>query len=225
MVRRSPASRIVGGILKAVAAALVGMTVGVILWRVLFSANPPGSVSRISPNDELAAAFRENGEELSVYWQKQYTTTLAEKNKGYFTVTRAYFFPDADQVQLIFRYNNSTLEHLAADYGLDGVPEKSGTYFDLTVVIRNRDGSETRYHPDPDPVRDETSLYTYFRVTFRGISVTEETEAVFLDVYYNEDICYPEKAYGTLCLYSSDAVNQYVSLPRADREALREFEN
>lgn len=222
MVRRSFPIRIVSLILKLLIAAVIGATVGVILWRVFFSANPPKAVKVLSPNEELIAAYAEKGDDLTVFRQNQYTTTTADRNYGYFTVTRAYFYPDADQVQFIFRYNNATLEHLAEDYALSAVPDKSGDYFDLSLVVTDKDGTRTRYHAEAEPVRAETMLYTYYRVTVKGIDVTDATEGVFVDIYYKEDVNYLTDAYGTLCIYSSDAEDLYESLSGADKKALRE---
>lgn len=220
MVRRSLPVRIAGIVLKLLVAALVGLTVGVILWRVFFSANTPGKIAEITPDEALVAAYREKGDNLRIFRQDQYPTTTADRNRGYFTVTRAYFYPDANEVQFIFRYNNSTLEHLKEDYHLDTVPEKSGDWFDLSVVVKDKSGTSRRYHAEAEPVRAETALYTYYRVTVKGIRVTDDTEGVFVDIYYKDDVNYLTDAYGTLCIYSYDGENIYESLGTKDKQRL-----
>lgn len=221
MVRRPLPLRIIGLVLKLVVVALVGVTVGVLLWRMLFSQNVPKSVKDISLNDAILDAYEEKGEDLTIFWQKQQTITTADRNNGYFAVTRAWFYPEADQVQFIFRYNHSTLEHLAADYELNGTPDKGGDWFDLSLVMTDKDGNQTRIHADAEPVREETSLYTYFRVTVSGVTVTDHTEGVFIDIYYKDDVNYLKDAYGTLCIYNAEAENVYVGLAASDRKLLK----
>ena len=144
------------------------------------------------------------------------------------------FIPQAEQVQLVFRYNNSTLKHLATDYDLPEMPDKSGHLFDVTLAITtdltpestadNVDPSTlsvTRYRAnDAYTLREETQLYTYYRYVFDGIKMDELTVAVFADVYYVQDVNYENDAYGRLCLYSNDQAWLTYDLPSADRKKL-----
>jgi hypothetical protein len=133
----------------------------------------------------------------------------------------------------VFRYNNSTLRHLAEDYGLAEIPDKAGEYFDVTLLhvtdltpdtdADNNDPaalSSIRYKPT-DVKRDTTSLYTYYRYVFDGIHVDEQAIShVFLDVYYLNDLNYEKDPYGTLLLY--DQLHEWLpyDLTKADKKAL-----
>ena len=237
--------RIIGRIIKITAVMLVFSVCFVLIWRMVTSRDPK-SMCVLIPNDALLLAYEEDGEELLMQYQNLTTVTNGKtkdgtSNAGYFSVTQYVFIPKADQVQLVFRYNNSTLKHLAEDYGLDEIPPKDGTYFDVSLV-RSIDltpnNREDNYNDDgttPENIkterflpssfeRDTTALYTYYRYVFEGVSVTEDTVGVFADVYYLEDLDYTERAYGTVCIYNDEYKWIEQKLSRADMECQRQKE-
>ena len=206
---------------------------GILLWRV-FSSGDPKEVKYLMGNDALYEAYEEKGKDLVLQYQMQDTITLAEYNRGYFSITQYVFIPDARQVQLVFRYNNSTIEHLARDYGLDAVPDKSEELFDLTLVTTkdltpdNQEDNEDegclameRYYPTT-AIRTETSLYTYYRFVFDNVEVTPDMLYVFADIYYKGDLNYEERAYGTLCLYDDASLWVDYKLSRTERKMLKD---
>ena len=205
---------------------------GILLWRV-FSSGDPDEVKYLMGNDALYEAYDEHGKNLVLQYQMQDTITLAEYNRGYFSITQYVFIPEAKQVQLVFRYNNSTIEHLARDYGLDAVPDKSEELFDLTLVTTkdltpdNREDNENeeqlaieRYYPTT-AIRTETSLYTYYRFVFDNVEVTPDMLYVFADIYYKGDLDYEKRAYGTLCLYDNASPWVDYKLSRVERKMLK----
>ncbi len=241
---RSP--RVIGRIFKTVLLALVfGVTI-LALWRIL-SAGDPKAVKMVCANEELVLAYRAADGELNGFSQDQATITRAENNYGYFSVTRWVYFPEANQLQLVFRYNKSTLKHLAEDKNLQDIPSKTGTYFDVSVVkttdltrqdkTDNLDASTLlteRFAPVGDPVREETSLYTYFRYTFRDVVLKDDTDGLFADIYYLGDLTqdgttgqtvYPADPYGALCLWDSQDENIPYRLTSADRKVLEAWGN
>ena len=212
---------------------LLCLICGILIWR-LCSSGDPEEVKYLMGNDALYEAYEEHGKDLILQYQLQDTITLAEYNRGYFSVTQYVFIPEARQVQLVFRYNNSTIKHLAVDYELEVVPDKSEDLFDVTLVTttdktpENReDNANTehltmeRYYPTTFK-RTETSLYTYYRFVFDNVEITPDMLYVFADVYYMGDLNYDERPYGTLCLY--DDASKWVSykLSRAERQMLAE---
>ena len=232
---RPRAPRVVGRILKTIAAAVIVTVCVLVGWRMCTSGDPK-QVKVVAANETLAEAYRNAGGDLNAYRQEQASITRAPDSYGYFSVTRCVFFPEAGQVQLVLRYNKSTLRHLAEDKGLDAVPPKDGTHFDVTLVRttdRTPDNStdnldpdaldQTRFHATGDPVRVETSLYTYLRYTFDGVDVLPDTVGVFVDVYWLGDLDYTARPYGTLCLWDNASENIPYRLTRADREALEAF--
>lgn len=230
--------RIIGYIIKIMAVLLIFSVCGVLIWRMVSSRDPEG-ISVIIPNDDVCAAYKESGDSLLMRYQNQTTITQAEHNRGYFSVTQYVFIPSANQIQLVFRYNNSTLEYLAQDYKMSEIPSKDGTYFDVTVTTSvdktpdvrednySTDGTTPecleikRYYPTASLTRRETTgLYTYYRYVFENVPMEEHTVGVFADIYYLEDLDYTQKSYGTLCLYDDESKWIEQALSQKDRAAL-----
>ena len=209
---------------------------GILLWRV-FSTGDPDEVKYLTGNDALYEAYQKHGNELVLQYQMQDTITLAEYNRGYFSVTQYVFIPEAKQVQLVFRYNNSTIQNVARDYGLETIPDKSEELFDLTLVTTtdltpdNREDNQNndalameRYYPSA-ATRTETSLYTYYRFVFDNIEVTPDMLFVFADIYYEGDLDYEKRPLGTLCLYDDESPWVAYKLSPTERKMLAKKED
>ena len=209
---------------------------GILLWRV-FSTGDPDEVKYLTGNDALYEAYEKQGKDLVLQYQMQDTITLAEYNRGYFSVTQYVFIPEAKQVQLVFRYNNSTIKNVARDYGLETIPDKSEELFDLTLVTTtdltpdNREDNQNndalameRYYPS-SATRTETSLYTYYRFVFDNIEVTPDMLFVFADIYYEGDLDYEKRPLGTLCLYDDESPWVAYKLSRTERKMLAKKED
>ena len=227
------APRIIGWIIRALTALLIVSVLGVLIWRMVFSTKIPKSIDVMTPNAKLSEAYEANGGNLTYCYQELATISKAEKSYGYFSVETCVFIPEANQVQLIFRYNNSTILHLQEDYGLAEVPQKSQHLFDVSLVVAtdptpndhsddySGEALEThRILPSADPIREETTLYTFYRYVFDGVTVEDVTNSVYLDVYYVEDIHYDQPPYSTLLLYAWDEPWLEYPLSGADRKAI-----
>ena len=222
--------RIAGWVVKSLFTLLIVAINVLIIWRVFFSANIPASIGTIHVNDALREAYAENGGKITAQYQNQLTTTYGENNTGYFGVPEYFFIPEANQVQVVFRYNNSTLKHLAEDYGLSEIPAKDGEYFDVTLLkvtdLTPNDETDSevesiRFAPT-GVKRDTTALYTYYRYVFDGVEIDGSAVChVYLDVYYLQDLNYEKTPYGTLLLY--DQLHEWLpfDLSRADKQALK----
>jgi len=230
---RTRAPRVVGTILKLFFVLVIMSVNALLLWRMC-SSEDPSAIKILMVNDRTRAAYAENGDALLLQYQKQPSITREEKNYGYFSVTQCIFIPQANQVQIVVRYNNGTLKHLAEDYGLAEVPARDSTLFDVTLVMTTDQTPENREdNADPSKleetrcyaseIRSEaTTLYQYRRYIFDGISLTDQTVGVFADIYYLGDVDYSESAYGTLCLYDDESPWIPYRLTSADRRALAE---
>ena len=215
---------------------LLCIVCGIILWRV-FSSGDPDEVKYLMGNDALYEAYEKHGNDLVLQYQMQDTITTAKYNRGYFSVTQYVFIPEAKQVQLVFRYNNSTIKHLAQDYKLAEIPDKSEELFDLTLITttdktpENREDNQNndalaieRYYPSA-ATRTETSLYTYYRFVFDNIEVTPDMLYVFADIYYEGDLDYDKRPLGTLCLYDDESPWVSYKLSRTERKMLAKKED
>ena len=198
----------------------------IMLWRVLFSGDP-AKIQRLTVNDSLREAYEDG--QLLLETQEQRTLT----SNGLFAVRQCIFIPEANQIQIVVRYNNSTLRKLAQDYGLESVPEKAEELFDVSIVktidktpmdiTDNTDPealSEERYHPTGEPETAYKRLYSYRRYVFENVS-REDAVGMFVDVYYKGDVNYEKDPYGALCIYEDGAPMEEVKLTGADKKELK----
>ena len=232
--------KIAGKILKwlfhAVCVIVVFGTIGLSVWRI-FMLGTPNALKGIEPNARLCEAYRQNDGELTVFYQNQNSITRAENNAGYFGAIEVSFIEEADQLQVVFRYNTSTLKHLREDFSLSETPNRDGDYFDVTVLLvtdLTPDVEEDNYGNDPSSVSFtryyptsctsyQNSLYNYYKLTFDGVSVEDLTLAVYMDVYYNEAIDYEKDPYGALCLYDYKLKRIERKLSSSNIAAIEEF--
>lgn len=198
----------------------------IMLWRVLFSGDP-AKIQRLTVNDSLREAYEDG--QLLLETQEQRTLT----SNGLFAVRQCVFIPESNQIQIVVRYNNSTLRKLAQDYGLESVPEKTEELFDVSIVktidktpmdiTDNTDPealSEERYHPTGEPKTAYKRLYSYRRYVFENVS-REDAVGMFVDVYYKGDVNYEKDPYGALCIYEDGAPMEEVKLTGADKKELK----
>lgn len=228
--------RIAGKIIKWTLVLFVIAVNALVLWRVFFSANIPSDLKPLRVNETLADAYLQNGENLTLCYQDQLSLSYDKGSQGYFGIPYYVFIPEAKQVQVVFRYNNSTLRNLAKDYGLEEIPDKSLELFDVTLLkttdltpdIAN-DASDPnavqneRIHPSSQ-IKETTMLYTYYRFVFENVTVTEgDFCSIFLDVYYKNDLDYEKAPYGVLRLYDHHSAWYTYDLTQADRRAIKNF--
>ncbi len=241
----SPFLKISKFVLKAVGLVAVFGTIVFFLWRVFSSGNPK-EMERLTPNailhDAYVAAEAGEGEGLTVWtqYQSDYITSVPDKNYGYFAITDAKFIPEADQVQILFRYNNSTIRNLKEDYNLAEMPDRDDDLYDVTLYAvydltpENQEDNAgdipeavrgVRYHATLS-VSDRKNLYNYRKLVFDGVDLTPEDQpllAIYVDFYYKEDIDYEQDSYGTLPIYFYDAEWETYELGDAEAEGIRDF--
>lgn len=228
---KSTTSRIIGWVIKSLIGLFIGAMLGVMLWRILSSGDPK-SMQALQPNQTLCDAYAAhtqdpNAGDFFVLHQRYDTIIRDGEAKGYFSVTQADFLPAADQLQLTFRYNNSTLKRVAADLGKPAPLERGKDWFDVTVTVTydltpdNHEDNDVndpacvrfeRYQPTAC-VKDTKNLYNYERLTFDGIDILDHIDengepvmradvlAVYVDIYFNENIDYQKEPMGTLMIY------------------------
>lgn len=235
--------RIAGRIFKYLGIVLVFSITGFMIWR-MFSSGDPSGMKPIMVNENTVRAYDASGDgSLYMFYQGQNDITRGEKNAGYFSVSQVAFIPEAHQLQVVVRYNNSTLRSVAKDLGLSEVPDRDADVFDVTVAISTdltpdddsdndlsakenpKSVSETRYHPS-GMKKDKKNVYNYRKFIFDGIDIDEKlTLAVYLDIRYagGGEVNYDEEALGTLCLYDYASKNRERSFSSADRDAILSF--
>ena len=234
----SKRAKITWKVLRIVGWALFIIVFSILMWRMCSTSNDPKSMTTVTPNDKLASVYQAQGGEVYAYTQNLDKFTRGDKNYGYFAITKALMIPDADQIQIVFRYNVSTLESLAKDYPdhFPEVPDGSEDLFDVTLVKvidltpdnpNDNDDEEKllyeRYFPSSS-TKDSTHLHRYERLVFDNINCDDALE-VYVSIYYKGDIRYEEDAYGSVQIYTSD-INQirrkYI-FTTADKKAIEAF--
>ncbi len=226
---------VIGMIFRVLGVLLIIAVNGVILWRI-FSSGDPSSVQVLQVNQQTADAYRENGH-LTILYSDQTTITKAEKNYGYFGVTQWRYIEEASQIQLVFRYNNSTIRHLQEDYALESLPDRKETLYDVTLYVAydltpedttDNDGNNPesvrfqRYTPDSACIGSaQKNVYNYRTYLFDGITIDETVLAVYVDIYYINDIAYEKEPYGTLCLYDYKTLKQTLENEKLDKNDIR----
>lgn len=204
------AGKIIGKSFKALFYLVIIAINVIVLWRVLFSGDP-SEVKPLAANEKTVAAYEQYGKELLLQTQKQRTIT----ESGKFSVTDCVFIPEANQIQVTVRYNNSTLSRLTQDYDLSEEPDRKTEVFDITIVKTtdltpddqsdNTDKSklrEERYYPSGEPLTAYKTLYSYRKFIFDDVTY-EDAVGMFVDIYYAEDINYQDTPYDALCIYDS----------------------
>lgn len=199
----------------------------------------PAEIDTMIVNDRLAELYAESGNSLSVFNQKYDEYTIEEdKNYGYFGITKSVIIPDAEQIQIVFRYNRSTLEYLPQDYPelCPEVPSRDELHYDVSLVKvidltpENKEDNDKeeflkfeRYFPTKElTVAKQKGLHNYFRYVFEDIS-TDDALAVYVDIYYNKAIDYEGESYGQVKIYDKSRSDHIYTLSSRDKKALKNY--
>lgn len=232
--------RILGKVFKYTGIGIIVLINALLLWRVFFSTNEPSAIKTIAVNDSLAAAYEQHGGEgFALYqaeqdniatdedWHKQFPDDDPKKLTNQFAqffLTDVVFFPKAGQTQVVLRYNKSILEHIAADFELDGAPGKKDDVFDITLVVY--------YTPAADSAQKSmrikatlaesatTSLYSFRQLVFEGMPEFESITGMNVEIYYKGDVNYAEKPYSVIELYEKNLGTREYELDKKDIAAL-----
>ena len=246
-VKMSIVFKLVKRIIIAIFFAIVFGVIGLLIWRMTAS-DAPKSMEPLDANAALCEAYEQEGDELYMFRQEQRSITSSEENYGYFAITDYAIIPDANQIQTVVRYNNSTLRHTAEDYGLSEPPSRDEEVYDVTLLfaidltpddkednLGNDEGSVNfiRCHGEVT-LTAQKNLYNFRRIVFElddaeiNISELLDSElllAIYADFYYNEAIDYEAEPYGTLCIYDFKSANIPVKLEKHDVKAIQAFED
>ena len=237
MARSKYKWRIAGFIFKAICSLVIAAIVILLLWRIIDNNNDPTEMDTLIGNTLLSEAYAEKGDSLHTYYQEQSKFTRGENNYGYFAITQSLIIEDIDQVQFVFRYNNSTLRHTAEDYSLSSIPSRDEEVYDVTITVmydltpenkEDNDGTDKeavsfkRFFPT-DMLSAKKTLYNYRKFVFDGIVIDESVIAVYADFYYVGDIDYDKKPYGSLLIYHEDEKNIDYKLTKNDKKAIDAF--
>ena len=222
MSRAERTLRLAGKLIKFLFVVFVFSVIFFLLWRAFISTKLPSEVADLHFDDKLEAAIENDGGLSGAFRQEQRSITSTERNYGYFSVEKAVFLPSANELQIVTRYNNSTLRATAEDYELAEPPSRNDDVYDVSLVIvidkspENKDDNLTGEGDSTEQIRifgkkitaAEAQMYNYRSYIFdfgeyslQNMLADGTLISVFADFYYVQDIDYDREAYGTLCLY------------------------
>lgn len=242
MSRVSVTFKYIGRLLKFLIFCIVFTVIIFLLWRIS-SMGTPDSMEALIVDDELRAIYAENDGELDIFTQKQLSMTSAQRNRGYFGIPATAFIPEANQIQIIFRYNNSTIKSIAKDYQLEEVPNRDEDIFKVSLLLQidatpenkednsSTDASAFRYVrcEAREQKSDKKNLYNFRRFVFdfdsAGVDIAELIEkeqliGVYADVYFIDNFDYENKPDGSLLIYQQDKETLDVKLSKEDKKNL-----
>lgn len=245
MSRVSRGFRITGKLLKATALCIIFSIMIFLLWRI-FAGGTPKELKSLMPNEALASAYAEKGDDLYIFKQDLQKITTADYNRGYFSITECAIIPEANQIQIVFRYNNSTIRALAEDKNLNEVPSRDEKLFDVSLSVQkdltpdNKEDNAGNVEGGVEYIRlfpteekhAQKRLHNYYRYVFDfselDLSLSEmidkgELLAIYADVYYVKEINYEKAPYGTLCLYEYKADIVELKLKSRDKKAIENY--
>ena len=223
--RKSYALWILGHVMRALCGLAIFALCAFLVWRVAFSQKPPKEMRYLADNDILSAAYEANGGELTVMTQDQIPyTQAANKNYAYFNLDHCVFIKEADQIQLVLFYNDSTLERLQEELGLATCPPRGEEVFHVKLtqyVDVTPDGGETQTEKrEFAPTSAEfgtNSMYTFTRYTFDGVELEDlDNVVIYLDIYYGEEA----ESRGTLRLFHRESMSEERALKAKERKEI-----
>lgn len=223
--KKSYALWILGHMMRALLALAIFAMCGFLVWRVSFSQKPPKEMRILADNAILSAAYEANGGELTVMTQDQIPyTQAADKNYAYFNLDHCVFIKEADQIQLVLFYNDSTLERLQEELGLAACPPRGEEIFHVKLtqyVDVTPDGGEAQTEQrDFTPTAAEygtNSMYTFVRYTFDGVELEDvDNVVIYLDIFYAEE----SESRGTLRLFHRESMSDERPLDSKERKEI-----
>jgi hypothetical protein len=228
------AAKIIKRIFKVVGWAAFSLILVVLFFGMCRNSNDPKSISTLLVDQKLYDAYVANGEKLDIFYQSHDEFTRGTDNYGYFAVTQSVFIRDTDQVQIVLRYNKSTLKYLAEDFPKDftEIPDRNTEWFDVTLVKvidltpdnadDNKDDAYLKYerYSATVSVSEQTGRHNYHRYSFDGVDLDDALE-VYVNIYYKGSLDYEKDAYGVIQIYTSDPekFNYTYKLTKEDKKA------
>ncbi len=236
--------KILGKVIKYTAIGIIVFINVFLLWRLFFSTNEPNAIKSIAGNEALASAYETyladtdpEKKPFALYqaekdnistdelWHKAFPEGDPKRKTNQFAqffLTDVVFFPTANQTQIVLRYNKSTLEHLAKDYDLDEIPDKSEDVFEVVLAVAYRpdaDSSVRQMHIKATPCADgTTSLYSFRQYSFEDLPRFESITNMNVVIYYKGDE--EQKIYASIDVYDPAlSVSEY-ELDKKDLAAI-----
>lgn len=180
-----------GKILKYIFFAFLVCFVIALSIRLYTSSYYPSDMKKIYFNDTLTEHYFST-DNFEAYTQELgYHYDDPDYEDNYFFADHLIYIPEAKQLQVTLRYNDSALPKLATKYGLEQIPEASPDLFLFTLSTLCEEIDEngekktvTRRYDCSYLYTDEKFMYNYIKLVFDGVEFDEETAWLRVDTYF-----------------------------------------
>ena len=240
MAKSSTAYKLIKLSIKLLGIGLVLFVYGLLFFRMCSLDSLPKELDDLVVTEGMKTAYQQGGGDNFIYQRKDLFNTDKD-SYGYFAVPSYVIVKGADEIQVVFRYNVSTLEKVAEEFDLPSVPDRNTVdLFDLTLTLKHSvgdiketeegeetidyDASENHYLTLIEPYSVEfftEGKHNFVRCIFKNVGFDEaNTLGVFLNVYYRDNVNYEETPYATVRLYHYTTTNKIYPLTKNDKKAL-----
>ena len=186
-----------GRIAKWIVTAFIAIFNIMFIFRCCVAGNR-SILADLVPTDALRAAYTDGQVELITH---DVVREISEN--GYMSAYAYVWSPEAKEVQITVRYNDSVYEYNA-------LPEEAEFSFTLTDSV-----SGTVYEPSVT-LKDSFWMYNHRRLVFSDVEMAEESNLV-LKMYYNgEELISSD----TIHYADQNVVNEPYRLSRSEKKAL-----
>jgi len=203
-----------GKIFKTIIVVGIFLFCAMFILRIGLADYYPAEAKAILDNEALKAAYSENGGKAPEAFLQEPVTPYDNKERAHFFFNYFVYIPDAKQVQLTLRYNNSTLEDIKNDMKLDAIPAADTD--ELRFYLRDASGE---VYPCTSQKHSEFLIYNYKRLVFDGIDLAlNDTEIggdgyFYLDVYYGDADVKTDVPYGSMLVFVPEKPVKPYTLP------------
>lgn len=189
--------KIVGRILKYTALTLIFAIIALLLVRIVIAEYYPTAMKELTPTETLRKAYAENpGVEIR---RQKLAISYDNAEFALFMAGHQYYCPEAGELQIALRYNNSALAEVKEDFGLSRLPAPDPDLFDFTLY----DDNGNRY-PLALQISGSRFMYHYYKLGFTGVDFGEATNWIRVDIYYKGAVDYEKEPYACILLYNKE---------------------
>ena len=173
---------------------------GAMLFRIYIAEHYPDAMLRMIFSPSLMEYYYENAEEFSPKTQEiRFPYDSAED--GNFFAAGLIVVPEAGNLQVTVRYNESCLSRVAAFYKLSATPEPREGLFRYTLTAsynEAEEGNDFRTYEATVLREDSAFMYRYGKLVFDGVDF-EGAAWMRVDIYYGEE----QTPFGHICVYEA----------------------
>ena len=187
--------------MMALCLALCLFTVfGAMLFRIYIAEHYPDETVKMVFSPSLMEYYYENAEDFSPKTQEiRFPYDSAEE--GNFFAAGLIVVPEAGNLQVTVRYNESCLSRVAAFYKLPTTPESGEGLFRYTLTASYNtveEGEDFRTYEASMLIEDSAFMYRYGKLVFDGVDF-EGAAWMRVDIYYGEE----DTPFGHICVYEA----------------------